>query len=42
MISQSMGERGSSTGGMEMPEINNVEDLQKVFEKMGGDAGDLK
>jgi len=29
-----MGERGSSTGGMEMPTIETVDDLKNVIEKI--------
>jgi len=29
-----MGGQGSSTGGMEMPQINNVDDLKSVIEKI--------
>jgi len=41
-----MGEHGSSTGGMEMPTIESVEDLKNVIEKLAkeytnADRGDL-
>jgi len=34
VIAKEMGERGSSTGGMEMPTIETVDDLKNVIEKI--------